>query len=96
MPIPGLDLGIFTGIHEIDGTLGIQKTWIAGTGPLLSGLERGALLHAPPVMPAPFAGIHGICGTFETLKTWMAGTTPCHDANGDGMTDQVPFVSARR
>ena len=33
MPIRGFDPRIVTGIHEISETLGIPKTWIAGTTP---------------------------------------------------------------
>ena len=96
MPIAGLDPGMGTGIHEISGALGIPKTWMRGTGPLLSDLGGRPLSHVPTVVPALVAGIRGIGGTLETLKTWMAGTTPGHDANGHGLADQVPLVSAGR
>ena len=85
-----------TGIHEIDGPLGIPKTWIAGIRPLLSGLGRRPLSHVPTVVPALVAGIHGIGGTLETLKTWMAGTTPGDDAKNGGSANRVPLVSATR
>ena len=50
----------------------------------------------PGFEPGIVTGIHGIGGTLETLKSWMAGTRPGHDANGHGLADQVPLVSAGR
>jgi hypothetical protein len=64
--------------------------------PTVVRFKGGPLPHAPAVMPVRVAGIHEFSGTLETLKTWMAGTTPGHDANGHGLADQVPLVSAER
>ncbi len=78
MPVPGLDPGISTGIHELLFLNGLQnKTWTLGTSPRLSGLFSPDGSASTSVMTGRVPVIHELLFSNGLQnKTWIPGTRP--------------------